>query len=169
MPLLNARKVRAANEVMVDLGDDTFVKARREDMTMLLFEGRLPMPMLTAVQKMIDMPNASPVERVEALGSEHGRALVDLLRQHVCRVSIDPVIVMEEDGNEDHLPVAFLDTPKLMAIWIATAVVPEVNQIQAATFRPSARLNDAAPAPVRQNLPPVTISVDTPEFDAVSG
>ena len=167
--LLNARTVRAKNEVQVDLGDDTFIRARREDMTLLLFEGRVPMPMLTAVQKMIDLPNATPAERVEALGSEHGRALVDLLRTHACRVAIEPVLVMEEDDNPDHLPVAFLDTPKLMAIWQATAVVPEVNQIAAATFRKRARLDAPSSAPVRQNLPRKTIRVVTDEHEFISG
>ena len=167
--LLNARTVRAKNEVQVDLGDDTFIRARREDMTLLLFEGRVPMPMLAAVQKMIDLPNATPAERVESLGSEHGRALVDLLRNHACRVAIEPVIVMDEDGNPDHLPVAFLDTPKLMMIWQATAVVPEVNPSQAATFRGRASVDAPPPAPVKQNLPSRTIRVATPEYDFVSG
>jgi len=167
--LLNARTVRAKNEIEVDLGDDTFIKARREDMTLLLFEGRVPMPMLAAVQKMIDLPNASPAERVEALGSENGRALVDLLRQHACRVSMEPKIVMAEDGNPDHLVVDFLDIPKLMMIWMATAVVPEVNQAQAASFRRRERVDDAPPAPVKQNLPRKTIRVDTPQYDFVSG
>jgi hypothetical protein len=167
--LLDARKVRAANEVKVDLGDDTFVRCRKEDMTLLLFEGRVPMPMLAAVQKMIDLPNASPAQRVEALGAEHGRALVDLLRQHACRVSIEPLIVMQDDGDDNHLPVSFLDTPKLMLIWQATAVVPEVNPAQAASFRAGERVDDAPPAPVRQNLPRKTIRVDTPEYDFVSG
>ena len=58
--LLNPRTLRRSNEVQVDLGDGTYILARREDMTLLVFEGRVPMPMLAAVQKMIDMPHASP-------------------------------------------------------------------------------------------------------------
>ena len=111
MPLLNARKVRTDNEVLVDLGDDTQIRCRREDMTLLVFEGRIPMPMLVAVQKMLDMPDATPVERVEALGIEHGKMLVDVLREHACKVAIDPILVMEDDGNPDHLPIE-LSSPR---------------------------------------------------------
>jgi hypothetical protein len=167
--LLSARKVRQTHEVQVDLGDDTFIRARKEDMTLLVFEGRVPMPLLAAVQKMIDMPNASALERVEALGAEHGRKLIDILREHACKVSLEPQIVMTDDGDPDHLPVAFLDTQKLLTIWIATAVVPEVTPIQAATFRAGAS-SDVAPAvPVGQDLPKDTQRVDSPEVEFISG
>lgn len=133
--LLDARKVRRDSEIDVDLGDDTYVTCRKEDMTLLVFEGRVPMPMLAAVQKMVEMPNASAVDRIEALGAENGRSLVDVMRQHACKVAVRPRIVMVDDGNPDHLPVEYLDTPRLMAIWSATAIVPQVGAAAAATFR----------------------------------
>lgn len=167
--LLSAKKARDSNQIQVDLGDGTYILCRREDMTLLVFEGRVPMPMLAAVQKMIDMPNASPVDRIAALGSEHGRTLVEVLREHVCKVAIDPVIVMQDDGNPDHLPVQFLDTQKLMTVWMKTAVIPEVSNEAAATFRQGGSTNDAPPVPNEPTLPPVTQHVDTPEVEFVSG
>ena len=167
--LLSARKMREQNEVHVDLGDDTFIRARREDMTSLLLEGRVPMPMLAAVQKMIDMPSASPLERIEALGQDGGRTLLEVVREHACKVAIEPLIVMVDDGNPDHLPVALLDTPKLMAIWTATAVIPGVSQVTAATFRPTRSADNVVPLPVKPNLPKVTQQLDTPEVEFVSG
>lgn len=167
--LLNARKVRANNQVKVDLGDDTFILARREDMTLLVFEGRVPMPMLSAVQKMIEMPGATPAERIAALGSEHGRTLVEVLREHACKVALEPIIVMQEDGNEDHLPVTLLGTQKLMAIWMATAMIPEVSHAEAATFRVAGSPDDAPAVPTGPSLPKTTIRMDTPEVEFVSG
>jgi hypothetical protein len=167
--LLSARKLRESNQVKVDLGDGTFIRARREDMTLLVFEGRIPMPMLAAVQKMIDMPNASPAERIAALGTEHGRTLVEVLREHACKVAIEPKIVMTDDGNEDNLPVTFLDTQKLMTIWMATALIPEVTVTRAATFREGGSANDAPPLPTGPTLPKVTQHLDTPAVEFVSG
>jgi hypothetical protein len=167
--LLNARKMRDRQGIQIDLGDGTFVKARREDMTLLVFEGRVPMPMLAAVQKMIELPDASPMERIQSLGAENGRTLVEVLRDHACRVVLEPKIVREDDGDPDHLPVEFLDTQKLMAIWMKTAVIPEVTNEDAATFRPERSLHAVAPAPTRPNLPAITQQLDTPDVEFVSG
>ena len=167
--VLSARKLRERNNVKVDMGDDTFVLCRREDMTMLVFEGRIPMPMLAAVQRMIDMPNASPSERLAALGAEHGRTLIEVLREHACKVAIEPKIVMQDDGDPDHLPVDLLDTQKLMAIWMTTALIPEVSAARAATFRQGRSANDAPPVPTGPTLPKVTQHLDSAEVEFVSG
>jgi hypothetical protein len=167
--LLSAKKLREASHVKVDVGNDTFVHCRREDMTTLVFEGRIPMPMLAAVQKMIDMPNASPAERIAALGEQHGRTLMEVLREHACKVAIEPRIVPQEDGNEDHLPVSLLNTQQLMSIWMATAVIPEVTTARAATFRTGGSTNDAPPVPAGKVLPEITQHVDTPALEFVSG
>jgi hypothetical protein len=105
------------------------------------------------------MKDASPVERIEALGVEHGRSLVDLLRTHACKVAIEPVLVMEDDGDPDHLPIRYLDVPKLMAIWTATAVVPQVGPLAAAEFRFDERPNDADAAPVSESVRPAPVVV----------
>ncbi len=172
--LLDARKHRAKNTIEVDLGFDEdgneeFVLCRKEDITALVFEGRMPMPMLTAVQKMIDMPKATPMERIDALGKQNGQDLIDLMREHACRVSVTPKIVMADDGNPDHLPVSFFSTEKLMLIWNATAVIPRVGLTTAATFRSGAAPDDAAPVANVTGLPPVTQHLDTPEVTLISG
>jgi hypothetical protein len=165
--LLDPRRLRREGLVDVDLGDGTYIKCRREDMTTLVFEGRVPMPMLMAIQKMIDMPDASPAERVNALGSDHGRELIDLLKLHATKVALHPRIVLVDDGNLDHLPVDFLDVPRLMAIWNATAVVPRVGPMAAATFRPEGDLVSPDAVADVPAVPPAPEPVDLREPVAV--
>jgi hypothetical protein len=153
LKLLDPRSMRKANEIEVDLGDGTMVVARRQDMTLLVFQGHVPMPMLAAVQRMIELPNATPAERVDSLGGE-GRNLVDLLRRHAVTVVMKPRITDTDTGELDALPVEYLGIQQLMAIWNATAVVPIVGTSQAAEFRGGAESHDAPPVPDEPEVPP---------------
>lgn len=159
--LLDPRKYREKNELEIDLGDGTHVVARKEDMTLLVFEGRVPMPMLTAVQKMIEMPNASAVERIQALG-DGGKDLVRVLREHACKVVLKPILVMEDDGNPEHLPIQYLDVNQLMVIWSATAVVPQIGVAAAARFRPRVAADDDPAVPAREDVQPAPEPVGVP-------
>jgi len=168
--LLDPRKKRADNEVTIEFSDGTHVIAHKEDMTVLVFDGRVPMPMLQAVQKMIEMPESDPMGRIAALGDE-GKSLVDVLRNHAVKVVISPVLVLEDDGNPDHLPVGYLDIQQLMSIWQATAVVPQVGVAAAARFRPRAAADDAHAVPDGAHVPPATqpLAVAEPEREVVTG
>lgn len=150
--LLNPREVRRDSEIEVDLGDGTMVRARKLDMTLLVFEGQLSMTMLVAVQRMVDMPDASPVDRVNALGGE-GKSMVELLRKHASVVCVQPKIVLEETADPNVIPASYLNIQQLMAIWNATAVVPTFGAREAARFRSGAREDDAPPAPVSEDVP----------------
>jgi hypothetical protein len=134
MALLDPAAVRADNEIEVDLLDGTSVLARKEDMLLLLFDGRVPLPMLAAVQRMIDMPKASPEERMGALG-EHGKDLVKLIREHAVNVVIKPKLTLTDTGEPGTIPVSYMRTTQLMEIWKATAVLPRVTTAEASTFR----------------------------------
>jgi hypothetical protein len=153
--LLNPREVRRDSEIEVDLGDGTMVKARKMDMTLLVFEGQISMTMLTAVQKMVELPDASPVERVEALGGE-GRSMVDLLRKHASIVTIQPRITLEESADPNVIPASYLNLQQLMAIWNATAVTPRFGVSQASRFRVGPSADDAPPAPVGEDVSPTS-------------
>lgn len=170
LAILNPKKAREKNVITVDLGDGTAVKCRKEDMTLLLFDGRVPMPLLAAVQRMIEMPDASPLERVQALGEVGGTNLVKLLREHVCAVVIEPKVTMEDTGDENTLPVSYFDVPQLMAIWNATAVVPKFTPTEASSFRPqpSPDAPDAVPAVEAVQPEPVVVAPE-PEREVISG
>ena len=163
VPLLDPRKVRREHHVRVDLGDGTAVLARREDLTVLVFEGRIPMPLLAAVQKMIDMPEASPADRIMSLGEAAGRDLVRVLREHVCAVVLQPRVTMEESGDPDTVPVSYFDIQQLMAIWTATAVVARVTPAGAARFRRGTEPDDPVVPHLGEDVRP------TPELVVVGG
>lgn len=167
--LLNARDVRREAEIEVDLGDGTMVKARKMDMTLLVFEGQISMTMLTAVQKMVEMPDASPVDRVAALGGE-GRSMVDMLRKHASVVVVAPRITLEDSPDPNVIPASYLNLPQLMAIWNATAVTPRFGASQAARFRRGTVLDDDAPAPTGESVPPASVDVARPaEYEPFAG
>ena len=155
--LLSVRKVREQHLVTVDLGDGTHVQARREDMTILVFEGRVPMPLLTAVQRMIEMPDASPIERVQALGESGSREMLRVLREHACSVVMNPKVVMDAETDSNAVPVTYFSVQQLMAIWNETSVVPRVDADTAAIFRPEGSHDDVAAAPVSEDVQPAPV------------
>ena len=66
--LLSARKVREQSIVDVDLGDGTFVRARKTDLSTMVFEGLVTTPLMAAAQKFIENREMSPAERIAEVG-----------------------------------------------------------------------------------------------------
>ena len=139
--LLNPADVRSQQLVDVDLGDGTFVRARRMDLPLMLMEGNVPLPLLSAARDLVE--HKGPPE--EALAAVDHDESLRVLRRHAIFVVVEPLIVEQDDHNPDHLPVALLTVPQLLAIWNATAVLPKVGAALAAEFCERAVL-DAAPA-----------------------
>ena len=161
LKLLNPREVRADSEIDVDLGDGTMVKARKMDMTLLVFEGQVSMTMLLAVQRMIEMPDATPLERVAALGKE-GRSMVEMLRKHASIVTVQPRVSMEDSADPNVIPATYLTLPQLMAIWNSTAITPRFGANQAARFRRGTGTDAPAAAPAGDDVPPASVELVTP-------
>jgi hypothetical protein len=155
--LLDPRKVRRDKTINIDLGDDTFVTARKADMTVLMLEGKIPMPLLVAVQQMVEMPNATVEQRIAALGSDQAESFIQLLRRHALAVVIAPPLSWDDTDDPDVLPVTYFELPQLMAIWTETAVVPLVSHEEAATFRPDERSVHADDAQPRASVRPTTV------------
>lgn len=133
--LLNARRVREEQIIDVDLGGGEFIRARKCDFSTMLFEGMIATPIMMAAQKFIENREQSPADRMDDLDEGERQAMLEVMRHHAVNVSIEPVIVIHEDGNDDHLPVELLTFPQLLAIWNQTAVTPRVGAAEAATFR----------------------------------
>lgn len=163
LKLLNPREVRRANEIKVDIGDGMYVRARRDDVTAMVFDGRVPMPILTAVQKLIEMPHSTSAERVKALG-DAGKTLIEVVREHAVRVVIEPKLSLTETGDLDVLPVDYLNVNQLMAIWTETAVTPNIGPERAARFHRGQFATDDSPesdgGEVRQS--PKLVAVEPP-------
>jgi hypothetical protein len=150
---LSAREVNEKNTVEVDLGDGTSVLARKRSMDDLLFEGKLKMPLLLAVQRMVGLgEKASLMDRVQALGPQ-GEELAQVLRQHAVDVVLDPKMTTEKvSEHPDILSAWDVALPKLMLIWSATVTSPKVVADAADRFRRGARAHAAPAAPAGKRV-----------------
>lgn len=162
MPRLNVRARRATTDVEVTLPDGSTMLCRRRDMVTLVLEGGLPMSMLQAAQKMIELPDATPEERVKALGGENGRLLIDVLRKHAVEVALDPKVTAGETSDPNAMPVEMLSVSELMAIWTATALIPPVGAAPAAEFRSEGGGVSVVPPPSGESVPPAPEPMVTP-------
>lgn len=168
LQLLDPAQLREESEVRIDIGGGRYVMGRKLDMTSMLFEGLVPMPLLTAMQKMTEMRDATPAQRVAALSEDgQGRSMLELLRKHACAAVVKPKMVLEDTGDRSTLPVDRLHFGQLMAIWQATAIVPLMSPSAAATFR-------SQPSPVSVDAPhdgpdvqPATQPVDAAAVEVV--
>jgi hypothetical protein len=132
---LDARKRREQKLITVDLGNGFSVQAKKCDMSMMIFEGVVPTPLMSAAHKFVENREQGPSERLEELADEERPAMLEVLRAHACTVVVNPIVVPHDDGNEDHMPVDLFELQELLAIWSQTAVTPKVGAAEAATFR----------------------------------
>jgi len=107
----------------------------------------------------------------EALEEEGSESMMEYLRRYALAAVIDPVLVLEDDGDENHIPVTELTRFELLNIFNA-----EPNQQEAPVVSPErleefrgqqpAPAGDAAPA--REDVRPETELVDAGNREVVS-
>lgn len=165
--LVSPKHRRSNRMVSVALSDGTYVQAKRLDATTMVFEGLVPMPLLSAVQKMLDLGiNAgSAVDQLSSMDEASRLGLVDLLRRHAIRAVVNPVVTETDDGQDDHLFVGDLTLNELMDIWNATAMVPMIDPAAAARFRPRAPQPPPADVPPREDVRPSTEQLADPSVE----
>ena len=92
------------------------------------FQNLIPMPAAGVKEKFDQMEKKLLLAQTEGDASginqifdekEAGIDMLDYMRRYACAAVIDPVIVMEDDGNEDHIPVTELSRLELMKIFNA--------------------------------------------------
>jgi hypothetical protein len=156
---LDPRELRNQSTVTVDIGGGRCVVAQRLDMTSMVFEGLVPMPLLTAVQRMISMPEEDPIARLASMEATDKQSMLEMLRKHACRAVINPVVTPTDDGDQNHLPVSLLAVDILMKIWNATAVEPLLSPLEATTFRPRGSADADPVLPAREDVRPAAAPV----------
>ena len=156
--LLSAEEVRARNEKRVDIGGGKYVICQVFDMPTMVLEGLVPMPLLEAVQKMLNTPG-TPEDQVMSLPDEHKSTFLNTLRKHACAACLKPIVTEVDTRQPGSIPVTMLTLEQLMAIYIATSIEPMVGAAQAGGFYPGRGADDvhavsdgegvsAAPEPV---------------------
>ena len=155
---------------------------RRVSLAELLFTGYIPLPLAQAVESLepISEDDSLTAEaqgaKLMARPAEERAALVDVARRWICVASVDPVFVLEDDGQPDHVPVRMLwKFEELMAIFRALKGQPlatDPNQVPAplhgaaaADFRESDRGPAAAAVRAGEDVPPAPLGVDRPDVD----
>lgn len=120
-----ARDRKGKNSYLLELTDGFVVRIRKMDPMQMIFEGLLSLPMLRAAQKFEDIQakfsSNDEAEKEKAtedfLKAEEKEQFLHMLRDYACKHVIEPVVVMEEDGNPDHLPVSEFELSELLAIF----------------------------------------------------
>ena len=140
LPLLDPAELRATQTVRVDIGGGRAVIARKVDLTAMMFEGAIPLPLLSAVQNL-----TNGVDGLAAMPDSDRLSMMKMFQDHAVRVVIQPPLTATDDGDPHHLPVTFLHMPQLMAIWEATTAASVVTASAALRFRPTP---SPIPAPV---------------------
>jgi len=164
--LLNPRRFRKDRVVDVEIGDGLIVKARKLDLSTMMFEGLISLPLLAAVQRAVEPDNVGEQAKRLALMSDPDRlAMLDLLKRHAVKAVIEPVLTLEDDQNPDHLPVDMLGIEALTQIFAATTIVPVVNAAEVARFRERTAILHGAPAPHGEDVRPAPEHVDTPTVE----
>jgi hypothetical protein len=131
LPLLDPSDLRGNHTIRVDIGGRAVI-ARKVDLTALVFEGAVPMPLLNAVQHL-----TSGLDGFASMNATDRSSMVQMFRNHACRVVIQPVITATDDEDPTHLPVSLLDMTALMRIWEATTTASVLSATAALRFRPT--------------------------------
>jgi len=177
---------RKSKNFLHRVSPELVVRIRRMTMTTMVMEGLIPMKLLQAAQKFEQLTDA--VNKGIATDGTNGGAAaladfdgtitkesLDFLRHYASVVVVEPKIVMEDDGNPDHLPVTELEAEELMGIFYATP--PDQSEKEkevvltteaAEDFRGKAWPEFATPAvrPV-EDVPATPEFLDLPEREAI--
>lgn len=162
--VLDPRAARQNATVQIQIALDTYVVARRIDMTSMIFEGLMPMPLLNAVQKMKEMKDMPAELRVAAMTDPENPDILDMLRRHAAAVVIEPKVVWPDDSDEAHMPANLLTLPQLLKIWNETALVPSVTPSAAFRFRQRPAVVPAPAVPAREAVRPEAEQLDQDTF-----
>jgi hypothetical protein len=152
LSVTKAKERRRKSSFLLKASDSLTVRMRKLDVPSMILMGLIPLPMLQAAGKFEEMQgkiseNSTAMEVLEVIDPEDQKKFVEFLRQFACEVVLEPTIVLEDDGIEDHLPVTELDINELMAIWNAgpTKEDPIVSTASAEEFHraePDAHAHD---------------------------
>lgn len=153
------------------------IALRRSSMMTLLLSGKLPLPLLAAFGQLQRLSTSRALAESDPTERE---LMLEALRWYACSVVADPVVVMTDDGNPDHVPVEVFTAEELFAIGYAdppadvvedpTAPEPVVTEDDLARFPGSGGgdATDVAP-PTGEDVRPTPVAVAAAAVDLVHG
>lgn len=162
----------------VEIRPGLSVGVRRASMLTLLFAGKIPLPLLGAFAQ---LQKGVTTTDLFALPDQDRADMIEVLRWYACAVVADPVLVMADDGDPTHVPVAAaLTIEELFAISNAEpppdvvedpeAPTPVVTEDDLARFPGRGPRDEADPDPhPGEDVPPAAVGVGVPTVDLVHG
>src|SRR5688500_11162526 len=128
MPRITANELRAESEWDCEIAPGKTVRLRKIDLTSAYMMGYVTLPLMAAVGRLIELGKQvkeNPEKFAEVPDADRKDSM-ELMRRYACAACIDPVFVLEDDGNPDHVPVSLLSGDQLVAIWKSGPPKPKV-------------------------------------------
>jgi hypothetical protein len=169
---------RRKKPFLVQASAELTVLMRPIDMADAFFANMIPMPAsgvrskFEEMQKRMESGDMSAVQ--EMLGEtpeESAENMLKFLRRYAVAAVIEPVIVPEDDGVEDHIPVTELTRYELLNIWNAEPSEkepPVVAPERVEEFRRPESAPDDQPALPREDVRSKAKLVDRGERETIS-
>lgn len=168
MPRVNPQERRKKATVEVTIGGGATILCRRLSVLTAVLTGNLPLRLMKAGEKFAaEHADATYAEMADLLGQPEHADTGEMINRVVCIASLDPKVVMESDGDPNHMLITELEFDERMAIFKevtqpaaldATLAVPELPELRTEAAREDFRGTEPptppAPAPARQDVSP---------------
>ena len=184
-----AKRYRSNRTYLHKVSDELTVRIRRLDITTMVLQNLVPFSLLKAANQFEEMvrklgniggdaldTSEAALKELESINPSQLTNMMDFLRHYAVVVVAEPVLVPDDDGNDDHIPVTDLSGDELLSIFYARPPQEKEEQKstvltaeQAEEFR---RSEPTAPRPAAQDGAEVRSEaqlVDTPEREFVYG
>jgi len=185
----SARRARGRNSYLFKVDNELTVRIRKLDMTTMVLEQLIPFDLLRAANKFESMVNEvakigqqisqsdevadKALLELEKLNPAELKTMVDFLRHYAVVVVMDPILVLKDDDNLDHLPVTEISGDQLMAIFYARPPREEgapvaITAEQAEEFRRSEPAVPSPDVPVGESVQREAELVDYTDREGIS-
>lgn len=165
---VNPQERRKKATVEVTIGGGATILCRRLSVLTAVLTGNLPLRLMKAGEKFAaEHGDATYAEMADALGKKENAETAEMIDRVVCIASLDPKVVMEGDGDPNHMLITELEFDERMAIFkevtqpaalAAAPITPEIPELRTEEareeFRGAVAPAPSAPAPARQDVQP---------------
>jgi hypothetical protein len=169
---------RKKKPFLVQASPDLTVLVKPVEMAEAFFGNLSPMP-ATAVrakfeemQKRLESGDTQAISAVFSESEDDSEFnMLSFLRRYVCAAVVEPKIVMEDDGNPEHIPVTELSRLELLNIWNADPAEkepPVMDPERVEEFRGSEPEQDDPAPHARKDVRPETKLVDAGDREIIT-
>ncbi len=142
------------------VSDDLTILLKRVDMVSMLVTGGLPMPLLDAADKFLQVrdeidENTPPEEAIKKLEKAgHDGEFREFLEKYAAYIALEPKISLSDNPPDDQLVAAEMNLLELLAIWNAYPKdeEPAVEVPVPITFRDEERTVSDSSAPASESV-----------------